>query len=77
MAKKEKTSLEKSHSTWSNTKLTSLCVFTVLFVSLFWLSLGLYPKIADMINTVVAIACIAVSAVLSILCLIGFNKFTR
>ena len=77
MAKKEKTSLEKSHSAWSNTKLTSLCIFAVLFISAFWLSLGLYTKIADAINTVVAIICIAVTGGLSVLCLIGFNKFTR
>ena len=77
MGKQNKTSLEKSHSAWSNTKLTTLCVFTVLFVSAFWLSLGLVNKITDLTSNVVAIIVVAVTFVLSALGILGFSKFTR
>ena len=77
MANDNKTSLEKSHSAWSNTKLTTLCVLTVIFVSAFWLSLGLYNKLAALINTAVAIIAIAVFFGLSFLCLLGLRKFSR
>ena len=77
MANNNKTSLEKSHSAWSNTKLTTLCVLTVIFVSAFWLSLGLYNKLAALINTAVAIITIAVFFALSFLCLLGLRKFSR
>ncbi len=77
MGKENKTSLEKSHSAWSNTKLTTLCVLTVLFVSAFWLSLGLFTKITEMTSNVVAIIIVAVTFVLSALGILGFSKFTR
>lgn len=77
MADNNKTSLEKSHSAWSNTKLTTLCVLTVIFVSAFWLSLGLYNKLSELINTAVAIIAIAATFALSFLCLLGLRKFSR
>ena len=77
MGKENKTSLERSHSAWSNTKLTTLCVFTILFVSAFWLSLGLFVKIADHTNNVVAIIICASSFLLSALGILGFSKFSR
>ena len=33
----EKTSLEKSHSKWSNFKLTILCLFITIIVSCIWI----------------------------------------
>lgn len=40
-----KTNLEKSHSTWSNTKLTVMAILLALMVTVFWVSLGLLPSI--------------------------------
>ena len=63
-------SLKKSHSAWSNTKLTSLCVVTILLVSIFWVALGLKDFLDKWFLPVVI-----ASGVLSLLCLLGFNKF--
>lgn len=71
-------SLKRSHSTWSNTKLTALCVVTVILFSLVWLLLGLRGRVIALINssTIYYIA-LGVVAALTLLCLIGFNKFKR
>ena len=70
-------SLKRSHSTWSNTKLTALCVVTVILFSLVWLLLGLQPHIVALVGSVVFYIALGVVAALTVLCLIGFNKFKR
>lgn len=70
-----KTSLEKSHSKSSNAKLTLLSLFTILFFSLFWVSLTMIPLFENL-KTILLITCIA-SGVLSALGLVGFNLFKR
>ncbi len=69
----EKTSLEKSHSKWSNTKLTALCVVATIAVSAFWAFLGL----KDYLNQVFFYIALGITAVLSLLSLLLFNKFKR
>ena len=70
-------SLQKSHSAWSNTKLTTLCVVTVILFSIVWLLLGLRDKLIPVISATVFYIALGVSAALTLLCLIGFNKFKR
>ena len=70
-------SLKRSHSTWSNTKLTALCVVTVILFSLVWLLLGLRVQVIGFIGATVYYIALGVVAALTILCLIGFNKFKR
>ncbi len=69
----EKTSLEKSHSKWSNTKLTALCIIASFAVSLFWLFLGL----KDQLHQAVFYVGLGASLVVSVLCLVLFNHFKR
>ena len=70
-------SLRRSHSTWSNTKLTALCVVTVILFSLVWLLLGLRVQVISFIGVTVYYIALGVVAALTVLCLIGFNKFKR
>ena len=70
-------SLKRSHSTWSNTKLTALCVVTVILFSLVWLLLGLKVQVVGLIGATVYYIALCVVAALTVLCLIGFNKFKR
>ncbi len=70
---KEKTSLEKSHSAWSNTKLTFLCIVTLIFVSVFWGTLILKPMLA----TGLFFGLLGGSAVLTAVCLFAFRSFKR
>ena len=70
-------SLKRSHSGWSNTKLTTLCVVTVILFSLVWLLLGLRVQVIDLLGKTVFYIAFGVSAALTVLCLIGFNKFKR
>ncbi|MBQ7152599.1 MAG: hypothetical protein IJR83_01515 [Clostridia bacterium] len=69
----QKTSLEKSHSKWSNFKLTLLSVLTSLFVTCFWVTLALKDKLDTTIFTVALI----VSGVLTAFGLALFNAFKR
>ena len=70
-------SLRRSHSTWSNTKLTALCVVTVILFSLVWLLLGLRVQVISFIGVTDYYIALGVVAALTVLCLIGFNKFKR
>ena len=70
-------SLKRSHSTWSNTKLTSLCVVTIILFSLVWLVLGFKDFIETYTSSLVFYIALGSSALLTILCLLGFNKFKR
>ncbi|MDE7100485.1 MAG: hypothetical protein K2O05_01365 [Anaeroplasmataceae bacterium] len=72
----EKTSLEKSHSKWSNAKLTMLCVLATIFVSVFWLLLGL-NGLDNFLNKIAYYCLLGASALGTILCLVLFNKFKR
>ncbi len=73
MKNKQKTSLQKSHSAWSNLKLTLLCVLTVIAVTVFWGTLAL----ADRLPLPLTILLSALSLGLTVLCVIAFNKFHR
>ena len=73
MKNKQNTSLQKSHSAWSNLKLTLLCVLTVIAVTVFWGTLAL----ADRLPLPLAILLSALSLGLTVLCVIAFNKFHR
>lgn len=77
MARDNRTSLARSHSTWSNTKLTSLCVVTILLFTVLWAILGFKDYIVSYTSEVVFYIALVASAVLTLLCLIGFNKFKR
>lgn len=69
----EKTSLEKSHSKWSNTKLTLLCIVASLAVGLFWTVLGLKEYFEDIYFYLsLGFGLIIVGA-----CLVGFHFFKR
>ena len=70
-------SLARSHSSWSNTKLTSLCVITIILFSLCWLILGCKGLILTLISETIYYIILGVVAALTLLCLIGFNKFKR
>lgn len=67
-------SLKRSHSAWSNTKLTSLCVVSVLVFTAFWAALGLKDILGAGTLWIIALV---VTGALSALCLLGFNKFKR
>ena len=69
----EKTSLEKSHSGWSNFKLTLLSVLTSLFSSAFWMILALKDKL----ETPLFIGLLIGSGVLTAIGLLLFNAFKR
>lgn len=70
----EKTSLEKSHSKASNTKLTFICFLAALAVSVMWVGLALIGWEAYRVFGIILAACGGVVTVLTLL-LIG--KFTR
>ena len=70
-----KTSLEKSHSAWSNTKLTFLCILSIIVYSLLWVSVGLL--VFKVITNALIYVMVGVFAVLTVLCLLMFNKFKR
>lgn len=69
----EKTSLEKSHSKWSNTKLTLLCIVASLSVGLFWTVLGLKECFED----IYFYLSLGFSLIMVGACLIGFHFFKR
>lgn len=73
MKKENKTSLEKSHSVWSNTKLTLICLLAILAVTAFWGTLTLFNVLQKTICYII----LGCSAGLSVLCLLIFNKFKR
>ena len=73
----EKTSLEKSHSTWSNTKLTGLCIATIICFSLAWIMLALSTKHIVVLTPTFDMFIVFALFVATIVCLIGFNKFKR
>lgn len=68
-----KTQLERSHSVWSNTKLTCICLLTALFFVCFFLALGL----KNQLDFTLWLVMVALSGVLTLLGLIMFNGFKR
>ncbi len=68
-----KTSIEKSHSVWSNTKLTILSIITIMMVSLFTFSFITYKYLEKNFFLLLII----VSGFISFICLVLFNKFKR
>ena len=77
MAKKEKTSLEKSHSAWSNTKLTVLCIISSLAVTAVWVFLALKDTLFNKGLVNLFTIGIVISSLISLITLIMFNKFKR
>lgn len=73
MKNENKTSLEKSHSVWSNTKLTFLCILTIIAVTVLWGTLALFTVLPKIVCYIL----LGCSAGLSVLCLLLFNKFKR
>ena len=73
--KQNKTSLEKSHSAWSNTKLTFLAVETVLVYTALWavIALTVFHKLTGALAYILIGACAAVT----VLNFLAFNKFKR
>jgi len=72
--KENKTSLERSHSTSSNFKLTILALFSALSMAGIWLSLAFLKYFS---NSFVPIFMSVGFFVLTILLIQLFNKFTR
>ena len=68
-----KSSLAKSHSVFSNTKLTILSLITIISFSLTWLAVAYYLYQANTFVLIVG----GISLLVFICCLIGFNKFKR
>ncbi len=68
-------SLKRSHSKSSNAKLTLLCFVTILVFSVLWVSIALIGS--DFLPQAFSIVLCAVSSVLTLLGLIGFNLFKR
>lgn len=68
-----KSSLEKSHSFFSNTKLTVLSLITIISFSLTWLAVAYYLYQANTFVLIIGV----ISLLVFICCLIGFNKFKR
>ena len=69
----DNSSLARSHSKSSNAKLTLLCLFSVICFSSLWVFLGLYQDIDKTISLIGIIS----SGLLTLLCLLLFNKFKR
>lgn len=72
----EKTSLEKSHSKLSNTKLTLLCLLTSCATTGVFGALTLFNFTYARFFTCLCIGG-GICLVLSILCLLGLKKFVR
>ena len=70
----ENESLKKSHSKFSNFKLTLLCLLSALFFGLFFIALALYFSYFRNWTT---LAAVIVSALLSLLSAILFLHFER
>ncbi len=68
-----KTDLEKSHSKFSNFKLTLLSVFTILFLTAFVFVIISYKKIEREYYFPILI----LTGFLTLICLVLFDKFTR
>ena len=68
-----KSSLSKSHSVFSNTKLTVLSLITIVCFTLMWLSIAYYLYQANTFVLIIGI----ISLLVFICCLIGFSKFKR
>lgn len=68
-----KTSIEKSHSVYSNFKLTLLSILTIIFVSIFVFIIIIYKHLSK----TYFIALLGTSGILSLVMLTLFSKFTR
>ena len=71
-----KSSLEKSHSKLSNSKLTLICFMLSLGVSIVWLGVLLLLGFQN-IEKAISIATIVVGGVLSVFSVLLVSKFTR
>ena len=70
---KKKTSLEKSHSVFSNLKLTLLCLLTAVAVGAFWVGLGML----QVLPAPMGVLLLAGGGVLSLLCFALLQRFRR
>lgn len=69
---KEKTSLEKSHSKLSNTKLTLICLFACILEAVLWIGVGVIIKYQTL-----GIILIVVGVVLAIPTILLTKNFRR
>lgn len=69
-----KTSLEKSHSAFSNSKLTLLCILASILIFILWIGLA---SIEYIDNIAISSIIIAIGAVGSLLSILLFQKFKR
>ena len=72
-----KTSLQKSHSAWSNTKLTLLCILASFAFAGIWITLALKNFFIVRNLDALFIILLVATSVVTFLCLIMFNKFKR
>lgn len=70
------TDLERSHSKWSNFKLTLKSLLLVISFNLLWVILFFKDELIN-VNTSLFVILLSADFILLILCMIGFRKFTR
>lgn len=71
----EKTSLEKSHSKWSNTKLTFICLFEAIFFAVFFVGMGIIGMQA--VDTIIGILVAIIGVLGFALFAVLLKKFIR
>ena len=69
------TSIEKSHSKWSNAKLTMLCLLSVLCFAVFFVGLGLIGL--KSVQTIVGVLVAIVGCLASAICIMLLKNFKR
>lgn len=71
--KHEKTSLEKSHSAWSNFKLTFVSLITSLIVSLIWILIA-FKKYLEFKVFVILLVISGFLLLINLLCIKAFKR---
>lgn len=69
------TSIEKSHSKWSNTKLTFLCILSAICFAVFFVGLGMIGL--KSVQTIIGVLFTIIGALAAALCILLLNKFKR
>lgn len=71
------TDLEKSHSKWSNAKLTFKSVLLVIFFNLLWVILYFIPDFKDNSNSYILYLALVIDLLILVLLLLSFKNFKR
>lgn len=71
----DKESLKRSHSVWSNFKLTLLCLFAVIAFSALWVGLAFFGR--EDFSKAISIIMMVSGAVATLLSLALFHLFKR